>query len=125
MKSFIIALVMLLAISCLTFGLSRYAKERADFFLSRIEEIGASTEENLTFQENEYKKLISIWEKHSFAFNITTTHENILQIEEGFAAVIGSCTANDKKTFLIERQKLQVLFKDLKKSMTADKDNII
>lgn len=125
MKIFISALIILLVITAITFGVSFYTAKRADFFFSRIEEITESEkEEALPFWQNEYEDLLKKWEKTYLLLSISNHHGTLLQIEEGFAAVIGSCKANDQNEVLIHSKKLAELFKNLKNNAKFKASNI-
>ena len=123
MKIFISALIILLIIIGITFGVSFYTAKKADFFFSRIEKINES-EEALPFWQNEYEDLLKKWEKTYLLLSISNHHGTLLQIEEGFAAVIGSCKANDQNEVLIHSKKLAELFKNLKNNAKFKASNI-
>ena len=124
MKIFIFALVTLSIISFVTFGCSSYIRERTDDFLSRIEEIGVPEDDNLEKEREAYEKLFSEWKKKSFIFNISATNQDIRQIEEAFASVVGSCRANDKEEYQIETKRLSNMFSHLKRRFEFNLDSI-
>ena len=125
MKVFLSALTILLIISCITFGVSDYTSKKADFFFSRIEEMNTSEKKgDLSFLQNEYESLLEEWERSYFLLSISNPHSNLLQIEESFASVIGSCKANDQNELLIHSKKLSELFKNLKNNSEFKASNI-
>ena len=125
MKTFVSALVILFIISGITFGVSFYTSKKADFFFSRIEEMNAGEKEgDLSFWQHEYESLLENWERSYFLLSISNPHSNLLQIEENFASVIGSCKANDRNELLIHSKKLSELFKNLKNNSELKASNI-
>ena len=122
MKIFISALVILLTITCITFGVSSYTAKKADFFFTRIEE--TSEKEDLSFCQNEYESLIEKWKKSYFLLSVANTHSDLLRIEEEFASVMGSFKANDRNEFLIHSKRLAELFKNLKNNAKFKASNI-
>ena len=125
MKIFISALAILLVITCITFGASFYTAKKADFFFSRIEKINVGEKEgDLSFLQNEYELLLEEWKNAYLLLSVSNHHSNLLQIEEGFASVIGSCRANDQNEVLIHGKKLSELFKNLKDSAKLKASNI-
>ncbi len=124
MKIFIFALVTLFLISFITFGTSSYIRDKTDSFLVRIEEIGVPEGDDLSHERKEYETLFSEWKKKSFIFNISTTNQDIVQIEEAFASVVGSCRANDKEEYQIETKRLSNMFSHLKRRFEFNLDSI-
>lgn len=124
MKTFIFALVTLFIISFVTFGCSSYIREKTDGFLSRIEEIGVPDGDDLEKEQDAYEKLFSEWKRKSFIFNISATNQDILQIEEAFASVVGSCRANDREQYAVETKRLSSMFSHLKKRFEFNLNSI-
>jgi hypothetical protein len=124
MKTFIFALVTLFIIAGITFGCSFYIKEKTEDFLLCIEEIGMPSDDDLSKEGEKYEKLLSEWKEKSFIFNISATKQDILQIDEALASVVGSCRANDIEQYAVETKRLSSMFSHLKRRFEFDADSI-
>ena len=81
-------------------------------------------DDDLSKEGEKYEKLLSEWKKKSFIFNISATKQDILQIDEALASVVGSCRANDKEQYAVETKRLSSMFSHLKRRFEFDADSI-
>ena len=123
MKTFIVAIILLISISASSFLLSAYSDERIDEIINLTNQI---REEN---ELNEKTRLcidtaMKIWEKNEKLFHITIDRSDMIVVKKEIAGAIGATRGNSNENFLVAAEKLAITLDNIKGYTKLRPENI-
>jgi hypothetical protein len=122
MKSFRIAICALILLSIGVFTNSSYIERLTEDFVSEIDEICENDTEKAKHDiERIYKK----FKKAEKIISITTSHDDLTTIEEGFAEMIGAVHADDMTAVITIKSRLKSSFQHLGRLSGINIDSLI
>ena len=122
MKTFYAALGILSLLISVIIGNSIYLKSVCSDFSKRLDEISLNSPISaLPLLEN----LFSDFQSAEKFISITVSHEDLTNIEEGFAEMIGAARANDEETLIITKSRLIHSLEHLKRLLSINLDGVI
>lgn len=122
MKTFYAALGILSLLISLIIANSICLKSICKDFSKRLDEISlASPNDALP----EIKELFSDFQRAEKFISITVSHEDLTNIEEGFAEMIGAAMAKDEEALIITKSRLSHSLEHLKRLLSINLDGVI
>jgi len=122
MKAFRISIIALVLLIAAVFANSAYIERLTDGFVSEVELINESdpdaAKEELTELYDKFKKAEKI-------ISITTSHDDLTSIEEGFAEMMGAVNARDMNEVIKIKSRLRSAFEHLGRLSGINIDSII